>query len=302
MLSRIAPGLFVLLWSTGFLATKLGSTGAEPFTFLVVRFIAVLAVLVPAALWFKPSALGSSGRMHAMVVGVLMYTTYLGGVMWAMRAGMGSSVAALIVSLQPVLTAALAGAFLGEVISKRQWAGIVLGLAGAGLVIGPRLQTQATLDIGSGISPATILATTLALLGITLGTIYQKRFATGGSLLSGAIWQYVGALGAMLPLAYLFERGHIEWTPAVAGALAWLVLVLSIGAMGLLMLLIRENAVSGITGLFYLVPGVTALMSFGLFAETLSPTQLAGLVVVTVAVVLMQPGRAKTGTDPIAAP
>jgi len=293
MLTRVAPALFVLLWSTGFLATKLGSNEAEPFTFLVVRFALVLAVLIPAASWLKAPSIGASGRMHAMGVGVLMHTTYLGGVMWAMRAGMGSNVAALIVSLQPVLTAVLAGAFLGEVISRRQWTGIALGLAGAALVIGPRLQTASALGLSTGVTPSTLLATTVALLGITTATIYQKRYATGIALLPGAVWQYVGALVSVLPLALVFEGGRMPWTPGVIGSLAWLVIVLSIGAMGLLMMLIRENAVSATSGLFYLVPGFTALMSFGLFGEVLTGVQLAGLAVVTVAVVLMQAKSAK---------
>ena len=289
MLIRIAPALFVLLWSTGFLGTKLGSTGAEPFTFLVVRFVLVLALLLPLASWVRPAALDHRQRGHAIVVGILMYATYLGGVMWAMRAGMASNVAALIVSLQPVLTAILAGLILKEIITARHWLGIVLGLVGAGLVISPRLGAAMSAGVATGITPAALLSTTIALFGITIGTIYQKRFASGFDMLSGAIWQYLGALAVVMPLALAFETGHIDWTPGVAGALAWLVLVLSIGAMGLLFLLIRENAVSATSGLFYLVPGITALMSFALFGETLSGMQLAGLAIVTVAVVLIQP-------------
>lgn len=289
MLIRIAPALFVLLWSSGFLGTKLGSSGAEPFTFLVIRFMLVLALLLPVALWVKPPALDNRQRVHAIVVGVLMYSTYLGGVMWAMRAGMATNVAALIVSLQPVLTAVLAALLLKEVITARHWFGIVLGLVGAGLVIGPKLIMSP--DVASSITPATLFSTTLALFAITIGTIYQKRFASGFDLLSGAIWQYLGALAVTAPLAFAFETGHIDWTPGVVGALAWLVLVLSIGAMGLLFILIKEHAVSATSGLFYLVPGITALMSFAMFGETLSAMQLAGLVVVTVAVVLMQPSK-----------
>ena len=291
MLIRIAPALFVLLWSTGFLGTKLGSNGAEPFTFLVVRVSLVLAILVPLGWWIKSPRLEPAQRWHAMLVGVLMYTTYLGGVMWAMRAGMASNVAALIVSLQPVLTAAFAGILLKEVITPRHWLGIALGLVGAALVIGPRLEASLGTGASTGITPATVFSATIALFGITIGTIYQKRFTSGFDLVSGAIWQYVGALATLLPVALIFETGHIEWTPGVIGALAWLVLVLSIGATGLLMMLIRKNAVSRTSGLFYLVPGVTALMSLAMFGEKLTMVQLAGLIVVTVAVVLMQPAK-----------
>lgn len=291
MLARVAPVLFVLLWSSGFIATKLGSAGAEPFTFLIVRFVIVLALLIPAASWLSRQPLTQTGFRHAMVAGALLHAVYLGGVMSAMRAGLGSNVAALIVSLQPVLTALLARVFLDERLTRRHWAGIMLGLAGAGLVIGPRLWTTGGAALAGGITPFTVALTVAALFGMTLGTIYQKRHATGLDLISGAVWQYIGALLAVVPMALLFEQGQIAFTPGVIGALAWLVLLISIGAISLLMMLIRENAVSRISGLFYLVPGVTALMSFAVFGESLSLVQLAGLIVVTVAVVLMQPAR-----------
>ena len=287
MLIRIAPALFVLLWSTGFIGTKLGAQGAEPFTFLTMRFALVLALLIPLAWWLKTPRLDTTQRKHASIVGVLVHASYLGGVMWAMRAGMAANVAALIVSLQPVLTAVLAGVLLRETITVRHWAGLVLGLAGAGLVIGPKLASV----ISAGITAPTLASVTIALFAITGGTIYQKRHASRLDLVSGAIWQYVGAMAAVLPLAFLFETRQIDWTPGFIGALLWLVIVLSIGAMSLLMMLIRENAVSRTSALFYLVPGVTALMAFACFGETLSAVQLAGLVVVSIAVVLMQPPR-----------
>lgn len=284
MLSRIAPALFVVLWSTGFIGTKLGASGAEPFTFIAIRFLLVLVLLVALAWLTSARRLSGLERLHAMTVGILVYATYLSGVMWAMRAGMSANVSALIVSLQPVLTAVLAGLFLGEVITRLNWLGVGLGLIGAALVVAPKLMTAAS----TGITPATLFSVTLALFAITIGTIYQKRYAGGIDLLAGAIWQYTGALAVVAPLALLFESGHIEWTPGVAGALAWLVIVLSIGAMGLLLMLIRENAVSRTSALFYLVPGVTAVMSFLMFGEQLTIVQLIGLVVVSFAVLLMQ--------------
>ena len=290
MLIRIAPALFVLLWSTGFIGTKLGAQGAEPFTFLVIRFVLVLVLLIPLGWWLGTPRLDATQRQHAVIVGVLVHASYLGGVMWAMRAGMAANVAALIVSLQPVLTAVLAGLMLRETITGRHWLGLALGLAGTGLVIGPKLANVAT----SGITAPTLVAVTIALCAMTCGTIYQKRYASGLDLVPGAIWQYTGALAVMAPLAFLFETRHVEWTPGVVGALLWLVLVLSIGAMSLLMMLIRENAVSRTSALFYLVPGVTALMAYAFFGETLSPVQLAGLVVVSIAVVLIQPPKPAT--------
>ena len=292
MLARLAPVLFVLLWSSGFIATKLGSAGAEPFTFLIVRFVLVLALLIPASLWLSKEPLTQAGCGHAMVAGVLLHAVYLGGTMSAMRAGLASNVAALIVSLQPVLTSLLAGAFLKERLLLRHWAGVALGLAGAGLVIGPKLlAASGSGGIPGGIAPASVALSATALIGITLGTIYQKGHATGLDPISGTIWQYIGALIAVVPMALLFEHGQIDWTPGVVGALAWLVVLISIGAISLLMMLIRENAVSRISGLFYLVPGVTALMSFAFFGESLNLVQMMGLIVVTVAVVLMQPAK-----------
>lgn len=293
MLARFAPALFVLLWSSGFVATKLGSAGAEPFTFLIVRFVLVLGLLIPASLLLSTEPLTLAGCRQAMMAGVLLHAVYLGGTMSGMRAGLASNVAALIVSLQPVLTALLAGFFLKERLLPRHWAGVALGLAGAALVIGPKLLVAGGAGaIAGGITPASVTLSLTALVGITLGTIYQKRHATGLDPIAGTVWQYVGALVAVIPMALIFEHGQIDWTPGVIGALAWLVVLISIGAISLLMMLIRENAVSRISGLFYLVPGVTALMSFAFFGESLSLVQMAGLIVVTVAVVLMQPAKA----------
>jgi len=286
MLIRIAPVLFVLMWSTGFIGTKLGASGAEPFTFLTMRFALVLAVLAPVSLWLKAPQLTPTQRGHAMTVGLLMHASYLGGVMWALRHGMASNVSALIVSLQPILTAVLAGLLLRETITRKHWLGLALGLIGTGMVITPKL--AAAPSLGSSSEGGPLIAVTLALFAITAGTIYQKRFTTGIDLVSGAIWQYVGGLVVVIPVALLFETRHVDWTPGVVGALIWLVIVLSIGATGLLMILIREKAVSSTTGLFYLVPGVTAVMSYFMFGEQLTPIQLAGLAVVTVAVILMQ--------------
>ena len=284
MLTKIAPALFVLLWSTGFIGTKLGSSGAEPFTFLTMRFVLVLALLIPIGGWFGARRLTANERKHAVIVGLLVHASYLAGVMWALRAGMTSGVSALIVSLQPILTAVLAGITLGEVVTKRHWFGLALGLVGTALVVGPKLALAAN----TGITGPTLISVTIALFAITCGTIYQKRYASGIDLVSGASWQYAGALVVMAPMAMLFETRHVDWTPGVVGALVWLVLVLSLGAMCLLMMLIRENAVSRTSALFYLVPGVTAVMAYLMFDERLDAVQLVGLVVVTIAVLLMQ--------------
>ena len=285
MLMRAAPIVFVLLWSTGFIGSKLGASDAEPFTFLALRFLIVLALLAPVMLVTGRRARGGRERGHAMVVGMLIHGLYLGGVFWAIRHGMPAGVAALIVSLQPILTSVLSAPLLGEKLAARHWLGLALGLAGAVLILAPGLEH--VLQSGSGITVPTIVATVIALAGITAGTIYQKRFATGTDLLAGTVWQYAGALLLVGALSLTFETRVIDWTPKFIVALAWLVLVLSIGAISLLMLLIRQNAVASVSGLFYLVPAVTSVIAWFMFGETLGPVQIAGLVLATLAVLMI---------------
>ena len=285
MLMRIAPVVFVLLWSTGFIGSKLGADDAEPFTFLALRFLIVLALLAPVLVVSGRRARGWNERGHAVVVGMLIHGAYLGGVFWAIRHGMPAGVAALIVSLQPVLTSLLSAPLLGEKLSARHWTGLALGLAGAVLILEPGLASA--LEADSGITPATVAACACALLGITAGTIYQKRFATGTDLVVGTVWQYAGALLLVGAGSLMLETRVIHWTPKFIFALSWLVLVLSIGAISLLMLLIRQSAVASVSGLFYLVPAVTSVIAYFLFGETLGPIQLAGLLLATLAVLMI---------------
>ena len=288
MLMRIAPVLFVLLWSTGFIGSKLGAADAEPFTFLALRFLLVLALLVPVVLLGRRQARGWHERGHAMVAGTLIHGAYLGGVFWAIRHGMPAGVAALIVSLQPIVTAVLAGPLLGERLSARHWLGLALGLVGAVLILAPKLERAvAAGGSGSGIDAATVTATVLALAGITAGTLYQKKFAGRIDLAVGAVWQYVGALAVVGTGSLLLETRVVNWTPNFIFALGWLVVVLSIGAIFLLMLLIRQNAVASVSGLFYLVPAVTAVIAYFMFGETLDLVQTVGLVLATLAVLLI---------------
>ncbi len=274
MLLRLAPILFVLLWSTGFIGSKLGADDAEPFTFLALRFVLAILALLPIAL-ARGSLKGDwRSRGHAVVVGALMHGGYLGGVYWAIRYGMPAGVSALIVSLQPILTSVLAGPLLGETLSARHWAGLALGIVGAGLIVGPKLGGAA---LDTGVNAATISACVVALFAMTLGTLYQKRFAAGSDLVGGAVWQYVGALALSGSAAMLFETRTIIWTPKFVFALAWLVFALSIGAILLLMLLLRKHAVSGVSGLFFLVPACTAGMAYLIFDERLTPVQIVGM-------------------------
>lgn len=275
------PGLFVALWSTGFIGAKLGSPYADPFTFLLIRYVIVIALMVPVALAMRAPWPNRRDAGHAMVAGSLIHGIYLGSVFWAITEGMPAGVAALIVGLQPLLTGILAGAFLGERITALHWTGLALGLAGVGLVVSPGL------DFGGGINPLTIGATLLGTLAIAIGSIYQKRFATGLDLRTANIWQYIGAMAVSLPIVLLFEDRRVEWTGEFIFALGWLVLVLSLGAVSLLMVLIRHGEVSRVAGLFYLVPASTAVIAYFLFGETLNVVQLIGMAVCMIGVMLV---------------
>ncbi len=273
MLMRAAPFLFVLLWSTGFIGSKVGVLYAEPFTFLSLRFMFALAILVPLALFWGRRAASWAQRGHAAVAGTLLHGVYLGGVLWALRHGMPAGVAALIVSLQPIFTSLLSGALLGERLAARHWLGLGLGLAGAVLILLPKLETAAQSD-SSGIAHAAIMTTVFALAGITAGTLYQKRFAGRIDLVAGSVWQYIGALTVTGAAALATETRQVTWTLEFVLAMAWLVAVISIGAIFLLMRLIERDTAARVSGLFYLVPAVTAIIAYAVFGETLGPSKL----------------------------
>lgn len=287
MLARVAPALFVFLWSTGFVASKLGAPYAEPFTFLSVRFLLVMAIMVPLCWWAGAQWPQADALRHSLVVGAMIHGVYLSGVFWALRNGMPAGVVALIVSLQPVLTAVLAWPLLGERIEARHWAGLALGLLGALLVLAPKLEVAAV--AGGGIDAATVTSALIALVGMTLGTIYQKHSTAHADLRTSSVLQFVGALAVSGPLALVFETRDIVWSGEFVFALGWLVLPMSIVSITLLMMLIRQNAVSRLSAVFYLVPAVTAVIAYLVFGETLTLMQLMGVLLVMAAVVLIRP-------------
>ncbi|MCL5426725.1 MAG: DMT family transporter [Gammaproteobacteria bacterium] len=280
------PALFVLLWSTGFIGAKFGLPYAEPFTFLFIRFVLTLILLIPLVLLIR-IPWPSSPRLwtHIAISGFLVHGAYLGGVFYGIYLGMPAGLAALLVGLQPLLTAAFAGPLLGETLSKRQWVGLILGLLGISLVLGSKLEMGDALFDGFGISA--LLCVTAALLGISLGTLYQKRYCTTMPLLSGAVIQYLAAGALLGGGALLFETRQVEWSSTFVLTLAWLVLILSIAAILLLMALIKKGEASRVASLFYLVPPVTALQAWWLFDERLPLLGLAGMVVAIIGVVMV---------------
>jgi drug/metabolite transporter (DMT)-like permease len=282
---RSMPLVFVFLWSTGFVATKLGLPYAPPVTFLVLRFALVVLLMLPITILFRAPWPDSPRQVgHIAVAGVLLHGGYLGGVFGSIHFGMSAGLTALIVGLQPILTAFAAVPLLGERVSRRQWLGLLLGLGGVVLVVLQKISL-------SGLSALSISMALIALLSITIGTVYQKRFCAPFDLRSGSVIQFVAAGLALLPFGLALETMRVEWTREFLIALAWLALVLSIGAISLLTLLIRRGAATTVASLFYLTPPTTAVMAYFLFGETLTGIALVGmlLAIAGVALVVSEP-------------
>jgi len=280
----LMPGIFVVLWSTGFIGAKYGLPYAEPLTFLTLRFSLVAAVMLVVSL-LRGAAWPASWRAlgHTALVGILIQATYLGGVFYAIAHGISAGMAALIAGLQPLVTAGLAGALLGEAVAARQWLGFALGLVGLVLVLWGRVAVDAH-------HLAALAAVIAAPFGMALGTLYQKRFCAAVDLGSATVIQNATAGLLMLVLALASETMHIDWQIDFVLALIWLCLVLSLGATMLLLFLLRRGAASRIASLFYLVPPVTACMAYALFGETLGTTALVGMAVTALGVALVVRG------------
>ena len=281
-LGRAAPFIFVVIWATGFVVARLVAPHAEPFTFLSVRFAVTVAILAPAALVVRARwPAGPRQWRDALIAGVLLQGVYLGGVFWSVRHGLSAGVSSLIVGLQPLLTAMLAEPLIGEKVSGRRWLGILIGFAGAALVLAPRLGGGE-----GGIAPLPLVVCTRAMVGITLGTLWQKRTAADVDLRTNAVVQFLGGFAMTLPLAFLLEEGQFDFNGELLFGLAWAVFGMSIGAIALLLHLIRHGAVAGVAALLYLVPPISALMAYAVFGETLTPLQIAGMLVAAIGVAL----------------
>ncbi len=261
----------MVLWSTGFIGAKLGLPYAGPLTFLALRYWLAAALLALLALATRaPWPRRKMEVHHYAVAGLLVHALYLGGVFVGLSLGVEAGVSAMIVSVQPLLVAAFAGLALGERVAPRQWAGLTLGLLGVILILARKL--------GHGLGDALgALACVAALLGMTAGTLHQKRHCAGMDLRTGNVVQFAASGLATGLLALLFEDNRIVWSGEFVFALLWLVLVLSLGAISLLYVLIRRGAASRVSGLFFLVPPCTALIAWPLFGETLGPVALLGM-------------------------
>jgi drug/metabolite transporter (DMT)-like permease len=285
------PVVFVLIWSTGFIVAKYGLPYAPPLSFLAIRyFLSIVCFLVWIAVARAAWPQSRQQWLHLAVTGVLMHAAYLGGVWVAVKAGMGSGLTALIVGLQPVLTALwvswIAQAGKGEGgeegarVSKRQWAGLGLGLGGLLLVVSRKFGT------GTEVTALTLVCTVFALISITAGTLYQKRFMKPTDVRTANVIQLAAAFVVTLPLA-LFETEAITWNVHFLGAMAWSVLALTLGGSSLLYLLIQRGAATSVTSLLYLVPPTTALMAWLLFDEPITVVTIVGTAVTALGVSLV---------------
>ncbi|MEP7154988.1 MAG: DMT family transporter [Betaproteobacteria bacterium] len=275
------PGIFVVLWSTGFIGMRFGTPFAEPFTFMMYRMCIVVSILGVIALATRapwPRSLREAG--HIAIAGLLVHATYLCGVLYAINLKLPLGFVALLTGLQPILTAVFANVFLHEKLNLRQWAGMALGLTGVVLVVASKF------TLGNFNAPALGFAA-IALLGITFGTLYQKRFCAQMDLRTGGVVQFSATGLVMTILAFAVETREVQWTGQFIFALLWLALVLSIGAISLLYLMIRRGAASKVASLFFLTPSVTAVMAYLLFNEALTWLAVAGLLVTSVGVAMV---------------
>lgn len=284
-LARVAPGIFVLLWATGFLIAKLGVPYAQPMTILAMRFVlAAVMMATVAAVTGAPWPRSWSRIGHIAVIGILLHAVYLGGCYIAIYGGMPAGMVALIAGFQPILTATLAGPVLGERTRPAQWIGIATGFVGLMMVLWERM----VIDLSH---PAALLFAILSLLGITSATIYQKRFCPSFDLRSGTAIQYLAASLVMVPTALILGVGTVDWAPTFIFALAWLVIVLSGVSIALLTWMISRGAASKVASLFYLTPPIAAIGSYFWFDERLSALALAGMAVIVFGLYLLNRGR-----------
>ena len=286
VIANLVAPLFVLLWSTGFIGAKFGLPYSEPLTFLSIRFGLVLGLMLLWVLASKAAWPSMEQARALFVVGALLHGVYLGGVFSAIWLGLEAGLAALIVCMQPILSAVLARWMLDEQMTRVQWFGLFVGLVGAVLVVSRKL--------GDGVGDWGGLGLCVAgLFGISIATIYQKKHCADAPMRSGAVLQYSGALALVVPLAFIFETREVVWSGEFVFALAWLVFVLSLGAVGLLMNLIQRGEASKVASLFFLVPPCTAIMAWAMFGETLGWLAIVGVALTAAGVAMVMRGGIK---------
>jgi drug/metabolite transporter (DMT)-like permease len=271
--THLLSASFVFIWATGFIVAALAAPHADAFTFLSYRYALGILVFGIASLALRaPWPRDWASWRDALIAGMLLHGLYIGGVFWAIWHGMPAGVTALVTGLHPLATAALAIPILHERVTPRQWTGILVGFVGVGLVVAPAIGAV------KGVPLAPLLASLGATAALSLGTVWQKHSRPRMDLRVNAAIQFIGALLLTAPLALWLEAGRFDHSPAVWGALLWAVLVISVGAISLLLVLLKRGAASRVAPLLYVAPPVAALIAYVLFGETLAPVQLVGAV------------------------
>ena len=292
MLKKLAPGLFVFLWSTGFIGVKYGIPYAPPFYFIAIRMaIASLLLFVAISFLRRSQPLTRSILWPSTLIGLTLHGAYLGGCFFAVSRGMPAGVAALIVSLQPVLVSLFAAKYLNEPLKARAVLGLILGLVGLFVVVLPRINMTGD----NAISLVAVAASVIGLLGGTSGTILQKKYGGAIPTLAGTSIQYAATALVLLVLALLFEEPNITWSPEFIGVLTWLVLALSFGAILLLFFLLSHGSAASVSSLYYLVPAVTAIIAYFMFDEHISVISLIGTAITVLGVWLVVSKQKESG-------
>lgn len=271
--------IFIVLWSTGFIIARYGMPYSEPMTFLFIRFSGVVICLIPVLLWLKPVWPSGKQGMHIAVAGALIQFGYLGGVWAAVKQGMPAGLAALIVGLQPILTALLAST-VSERVTSRQWLGLALGLAGVALVLFAKIHLE-------GITFASVCFAFAGMFSITFGTLYQKRFCPSFDLRTGSVIQFSISAFLCLIAMMMFETREIQWTMPMIGALLWGIIPISLGAMSLWFILLQRGDATKVSSVMYLTPPTTALMAWLLFDEKLTTSIVLGTLITMVGVLIV---------------
>lgn len=283
---KLIPWVFVWIWSTGFIAAKYGLPYAEPFTLLSYRFVITLFFLLILIIYKKsPWPETRLDFFHLLIAGVLIHGVYLGGVFQALKWGMPAGLGAMVIGLQPIGMALVAGVLLKEEVSKKQWTGLIMGLVGLYLVLFDSLDLTEQIAF-DGFPIWAVFAVIISLFAISIGTIYQKRFCSNMNLYSGAWVQYFSASILCILIVLFFENGEVSWSRTFILAMTWQVLALSIGAILLLMTMIKKDALASVGSYFYLVAPLVAIQAWFLFEETIGISALAGVVLISFGVAI----------------
>ena len=283
---KLIPWVFVWIWSTGFIAAKYGLPYAEPFTLLSYRFVITLFFLLILIIYKKsPWPKSRLEFFHLVIAGVLIHGVYLGGVFQALKWGMPAGLGAMVIGLQPIGMALVAGVLLKEEVSKKQWTGLIMGLVGLYLVLFDSLDLTEQIAF-DGFPIWAVFAVIISLFAISIGTIYQKRFCSNMNLYSGAWVQYFSASILCILIVLFFENGEVSWSRTFILAMTWQVLGLSIGAILLLMTMIKKDALASVGSYFYLVAPLVAIQAWFLFEERIGLSALAGVVLISFGVAI----------------